>query len=77
MKVKLKKVLFDRGVLAALMSGRKYDIIPKNGDSSRKSNVLTFGFSEQSLLSKCSVVTELNMEKIYLQIMLSNCSRIS
>jgi DUF917 family protein len=45
-----QKVLFGNAVLAALMSGRKYDVIPQIGD----------------------VVTELSMEKIHLQIMLSN-----
>jgi hypothetical protein len=45
-----QKVLFGNVVLAALMSGRKYDVIPQNGD----------------------VVTELSMEKIHLQIMLSD-----
>jgi hypothetical protein len=44
-----QKVLFDCGVLAALMSGRKYDIILQNGDSSRKKQCAYFGFSEQSL----------------------------
>jgi hypothetical protein len=45
-----QKVLFGNAVLAALMSGRKYDVIPQNGD----------------------VVTELSMENIHLQIMLSD-----
>jgi hypothetical protein len=45
-----QKVLFGNSVLAALMSGRKYDVITQIGD----------------------VVTELSMEKIYLQIMLSD-----
>jgi hypothetical protein len=27
-----QKVLFGGPILAALMSGRKYDVIPKNGD---------------------------------------------
>jgi hypothetical protein len=27
-----QKVLFGNSVLAALMSGRKYDVIPQNGD---------------------------------------------
>jgi hypothetical protein len=44
------KVLFGNPVLAALMSGRKYDVIPQIG----------------------YVVTELGMEKIHLQIMLSD-----
>jgi hypothetical protein len=54
-----QKSLFGNTVLAALMSGRKY-VIPQNG------------FSKQSPLSKRSVITECNMEKIHLQIMLSD-----
>jgi hypothetical protein len=46
----IQKVLFDNAVLAALMSGRKYDVISQI----------------------CDVVTELSMEKIHLQIMLSD-----
>jgi hypothetical protein len=49
-EVVTQKVLFGNAVLAALMSGRKYDVIPQNGD----------------------VVTELSMEEIHLQIMLSD-----
>jgi hypothetical protein len=45
-----QKVLFGNAVLAALMSGRKYNVIHQIGD----------------------VVTELSMEKIHLQIMLSD-----
>jgi hypothetical protein len=45
-----QNVLFGNAILAALMSGRKYDVIPQTGD----------------------VVTELSMEKIHLQIMLSD-----
>jgi hypothetical protein len=45
-----QEVLFGNAVLAALMSGRKYDVISQNGD----------------------VVTELSMENIHLQIMLSD-----
>jgi hypothetical protein len=45
-----QKVLFGNAGLTALMSGRKYDVIPQIGD----------------------VVTELSMEKIHLQIMLSD-----
>jgi hypothetical protein len=56
------------------MSGRKYDVIPQNGDCSRESNVY-FGFSKKSPLSNCNFVTELNMEKIHLQIMLSTLVR--
>jgi hypothetical protein len=36
-----QKVLFGKAVLAALISGRKYDVIPQNGDCSRESNVHT------------------------------------
>jgi hypothetical protein len=54
-----QKGLFGNAVLAAPMSGRKYDIIPQNGDCEY------VGFSKQSPLSKRSVVTELNMENIH------------
>jgi hypothetical protein len=59
-----QKVLFGDAVLAALLSERKYVVIPQN--------VPTLVFSKQGPLSKCNVVTELNMEKIYLQVMLSD-----
>jgi hypothetical protein len=39
-----QEVLFDNAVLAALMSERKYDVIPQNGDCSRESNVRTLVF---------------------------------
>jgi hypothetical protein len=39
-----QKVLFGNAVLAILMSGRKYDVIPQNNDCSRESNVLTLVF---------------------------------
>jgi hypothetical protein len=39
-----QKVLFGNAVLAALMSGRKYDVIPQNGDCSRESSVRTSVF---------------------------------
>jgi hypothetical protein len=39
-----QKVLFGNAVLAALMSGRKYDVMPQNGDCSRESNVRTLVF---------------------------------
>jgi hypothetical protein len=45
-----QKVLFGNAILAALMSGRRYDVIPQIGD----------------------VVTEPGMEKIHLQIMISD-----
>jgi hypothetical protein len=63
-----QKVLFGNAVLAALMSGRKYDIIPQNGDCSRESNMRTSVFP----LSKRNVVTELNTEESHFQIMLSD-----
>jgi hypothetical protein len=36
--------LFDNAVLAALISGRKYDVINKNGDCSRESSVRNLVF---------------------------------
>jgi hypothetical protein len=62
-----QKVLFGKAVLAALLSGRKYDIITQNGDGSRESNVRNL-VSETKFVIK---TTELNMENIHLQIMLS------
>jgi hypothetical protein len=50
-----QNILFAKTVLAALISGRKYDAITQHGDC---------GFSKQSLLLKRNFVTELNMEKI-------------
>jgi heterodisulfide reductase subunit C len=35
----IQKVLFGNAVLVALMSWRKYDVIPQNGDCSRESNM--------------------------------------
>jgi hypothetical protein len=42
-----QKVLFGNAALAALMSGRKYDVIPQNGDCSRESNVRTSVFRDK------------------------------
>jgi hypothetical protein len=39
-----QKVLFGTAVITALMSGRKCDVIPQNGDCSRESNVCTSVF---------------------------------
>jgi hypothetical protein len=39
-----QKVLFCNAVVAAFMSGRKYDVISQNGDSSRESDVRTSVF---------------------------------
>jgi hypothetical protein len=46
-KVARKSVLFGNAVLAALMSGTKYDVIPQNGDSSKESNVRTLVFRKK------------------------------
>jgi hypothetical protein len=54
-----QKVLFGKAVLAALMSGRNYDVI------------------QQNPLSKRSLVTELNIEKIHIQIMLSDVCQLT
>jgi hypothetical protein len=59
-EIQTQKVLFDDAELAALMSGIKYDVIFQNC------------FSKQNPLLKCNVVTDFNMEKILLQITLSN-----
>jgi hypothetical protein len=42
-----QRVLFGNAILAALISGRKYDVILQNGDSSRESNVRTLVFRNQ------------------------------
>jgi hypothetical protein len=42
-----QKVLFGNAVLAALMSGRKYDVIPQNGDCSSESNMRTLVFRNE------------------------------
>jgi uncharacterized protein YaiI (UPF0178 family) len=67
-----KRVLFRDAVLAALMCGRKYDVTPQNGDCWRESNVRTLVFRNKVRYQKRNVVKELNMEKIHLQIMLSD-----
>jgi hypothetical protein len=50
----------------------KYDVIFQNGNCPRESNVRYFGFLKRSPLSKRNFVTKLNMERIHLQIMLSD-----
>jgi hypothetical protein len=52
-----QKVLFGNAVLAALMSGRIYDVIIQNGDLVFR-NIVSF--------LKGNVVTELSMEKLHL-----------
>jgi hypothetical protein len=42
------KVLYDNVALAALKSGRKYDVKPQNGDCN--SNVSTFVFETKSVM---------------------------
>jgi hypothetical protein len=61
-----QNVLFDNAVLAALMFGRLYGALPQNGDCLRKSGMRSLVTCYQN------VVTELNMEKIPLHIMLSD-----
>jgi hypothetical protein len=58
-----QRVLLGIAVLAALMSGRKCDVIIQNGDCR---------FSTKIPLPKRNVVTELNMEETHLQVMLSD-----
>jgi hypothetical protein len=43
------KVLFGNAVLAALMSGRKYDVITQNGDCSRQSKCAVLVFETKSV----------------------------
>jgi hypothetical protein len=43
-----QNVLFCNSVLAALISGRKYDVIHQNGDCSRERNVRTLVFEIKS-----------------------------
>jgi hypothetical protein len=42
-----RKVLCGNAVLTALMSGRKYDIIPQNGDCLRENSVHTVVFQNK------------------------------
>jgi hypothetical protein len=64
-----QKVLFYSVILNSMICGRKYDVMPKNGDFKR-SIIVCFGFLKQSPFSKCNVAIELNMGKMYFQIML-------
>jgi hypothetical protein len=45
----IQKVLFGNSVLPALMSGRKYDVVPQNGDCSRE----VHGNPDSNLESLC------------------------
>jgi hypothetical protein len=44
-----RNVLFGNSVLAVLMTWRKYDVIPQNGDCSRERNVRTLFFRNKVL----------------------------
>jgi hypothetical protein len=49
-----QKVLFGGSVLAALMYGRKYDVISQNGESSREDNVRTLVFRNKGRYQKAT-----------------------
>jgi hypothetical protein len=49
-----QRVLFGNAVLAALMSGRNYDIILQNGDCSKEINVLTLDFRKEVRYQKAT-----------------------
>jgi hypothetical protein len=51
-----QKVLFGNAALATLMSGRKYDVIPKNGDYSRESNVRSLVFRNKIRYQKATLL---------------------
>jgi formylmethanofuran dehydrogenase subunit A len=57
-----QKVLFNNAILAALMSGRKYDVISQNGDCSRESNVRTLFFETKSAIKNRGTDTSKDME---------------
>jgi hypothetical protein len=42
-----QNVLFGNAVLAALISGRKYDLMPQNGDCSREGNLRVLVFRNE------------------------------
>jgi hypothetical protein len=66
-----QRVPFGNVIFATLMSGKKYDVIIQNGGCSRENNVRTF-VSKQTSLSKFNPVTEFKMEKIHVQLKLSD-----
>jgi hypothetical protein len=54
-----QKALFGNSVLASVMSGRKYDVIPQNSDFSRESICVLWcyhGNPENNLESPCIYV---------------------
>jgi hypothetical protein len=50
-------------MFAALRSGRKYDVIPQNGDCSREKWCAYFGFLKQSPLSKRYVLQPISANR--------------
>jgi hypothetical protein len=66
-----ERYLSDNAVLVTLMSGRKYDVISENGDCLREGIVRNLVL-RKSQLSKRNIVTELNMGKTHIQIMVSD-----
>jgi hypothetical protein len=67
-----QEILFGNAVAAALMSGRKYDVINRNGDCSSESNLRSLVLRNRVPLSRRNAVTELNVAKITLQAVLSD-----
>jgi hypothetical protein len=47
-----QKGLFDNAVLAALMSGRKYDLIPHSGNCSRETMYVPWFFEIKSVIKR-------------------------
>jgi hypothetical protein len=56
-----QKMSLGNAVLAALMSGRKYDVIPQNGDSSRESH----GNADDNLESPCVSQSRTGFSQIF------------
>jgi hypothetical protein len=54
-----ERVSFGNAILAALMSGRKYDVIIQNGDCSRESNAHTFVFRDKVYYEKAASLQNL------------------
>jgi hypothetical protein len=68
--------LLGNVVLTAFMSGREHDVISQHGDCSRESPVCVLAcasvFRNKVRYQIVASLAELNMEKIHLQIMLSD-----
>jgi hypothetical protein len=77
-----QKLLFGNAVLAALMSVRKYDVIPQNGDCSRESNLRTLVFRNKVYKTPVTSLDELKlrivaaMETVTLQMLENTCREI-